>query len=191
MKLNKKFFTNLEIVLIQGYRKLFNSEDAKKAAGEILGEKPDNPVDSQTALEIIEQLSDEEQSLLDLQFYIRKELPNVSKLPKQLTREEAIKVLNTYDKKIIQRTLLEMENYKQLTKKYNSVYLTLTKWIQKNLTGGTAANWDRSPKVSSGWECTYREALEYLSRKNIPYSEMQSHFEFVRKDGDIGVWRKI
>lgn len=62
--------------------------------------------------------------------HIKLELPEVSKLKKQLTLQESEKLINEYDKDIIKQTLAAMENYNKL-KNYSSVYLTLKNWIDR------------------------------------------------------------
>lgn len=66
-----------------------------------------------------------------LQIYIRDNCPQVSKLKKQITAEECIKLLSKFTNEQIADTLLAMENFKQLTSKYVSVYLTLNNWLNR------------------------------------------------------------
>ena len=63
--------------------------------------------------------------------WLRKNAPNVLKLKTQMTEEQFGKVRATYSFKQIADILLAMENYKELTKKYTSVYLTFLKWAKK------------------------------------------------------------
>lgn len=62
--------------------------------------------------------------------------PNVAKLPKQLTAKEIENLLKNYSKNEIIHQLNQMENYRPLTKKYNSVYLTLKKWFDIDVKKG-------------------------------------------------------
>lgn len=57
-------------------------------------------------------------------------LSNVKKLKSQLTFEEAEKLLLKYPKELILETFEAMENWKPLTQKSNSVYLTCNKWCK-------------------------------------------------------------
>lgn len=66
-----------------------------------------------------------------LQVYIRDNCPQVSRLKKQMTAEECDKLLAKYTNSQIADTLLAMENFKQLTSKYVSVYLTLNNWLNR------------------------------------------------------------
>lgn len=60
-----------------------------------------------------------------------KTLKNVSKLKDQLTHEEADRLLDKFPKETLKEILLEMENYKLLTKKSNSVNLTIRSWLKR------------------------------------------------------------
>ncbi|MDZ7802383.1 hypothetical protein [Thiohalophilus sp.] len=83
-----------------------------------------------------------------LKAYISEELENVLKLKKQLTDEQIDKLEEEFDKKEIHDTLLEMENYNGLSKKYVSVYLTLRNWIKlkRKKTGGGSGGFNRATK---------------------------------------------
>ena len=65
-----------------------------------------------------------------LKAYIAEELENVAGLKKQLTDADIEKLELEFTKTEIHQTLLEMENFAQLQKKYRSVKLTLTNWIR-------------------------------------------------------------
>jgi len=67
-----------------------------------------------------------------LQEYIAKELPNVSKMKKQLTYDECENLLGKFDRLKIKSTLEAMENKSDLTKKYLSVNLTLQNWLRRD-----------------------------------------------------------
>jgi hypothetical protein len=66
-----------------------------------------------------------------LQIYIKDNCPQVSRLKKQMTAEECEKLLTKFTNSQIADTLLAMENFKQLTSKYVSVYLTLNNWLNR------------------------------------------------------------
>ena len=66
-----------------------------------------------------------------LQTYIKDNLPQVSKLKRQMSAEECEKLLAKFTNEQIADTLLAMENFKQLTSKYVSVYLTLNNWLNR------------------------------------------------------------
>lgn len=63
---------------------------------------------------------------------VLKNLPQVSRLKKQLTSKEAEKLLAEFTRPEIESVLESMENYNGLTKKYSSVYLTAKKWMTLN-----------------------------------------------------------
>lgn len=66
-----------------------------------------------------------------LQVYIKENFPQVSRLKKQMTAEDCEKLLAKHTNMEIADTLLAMENFKQLTSKYVSVYLTLNNWLNR------------------------------------------------------------
>lgn len=73
-----------------------------------------------------------------------KNCPNVSRLKKQLTPDQAEKLLVEFSRPEVESVLESMENYKDLQKKYASVYLTAKRWLalgrerQNQKTNGTA-----------------------------------------------------
>jgi len=79
-----------------------------------------------------------------LQILIESKFSNVASLKNQLTAEEAFKIENKFSKEIIKQVLEGMENKKDLTKKYVSVYLTLNKWCENQKPALPAANENQS-----------------------------------------------
>jgi hypothetical protein len=75
-----------------------------------------------------------------LQIYIRDNCPQVSKLKKQMTSEECDKLLSNFSNQQIADVLLRMENFKQLSSKYVSVYLTLNNWLNRQPNESTTRN---------------------------------------------------
>jgi hypothetical protein len=73
-----------------------------------------------------------QESETDLQEFIRKNCPSVQKLPGQLTSEQSEK-LKTFagSREAVEEILLQMENFKDLSKKYTSVFLTCNNWIKR------------------------------------------------------------
>jgi len=65
-----------------------------------------------------------------LQTFIKEKLPNVSKMKRQLTFEEAEKLFNNFPQQLVKDKLLAMENKATLTKDYSSVYLTVNAWCK-------------------------------------------------------------
>ena len=61
---------------------------------------------------------------------VNEEFPTVAKLPKQITDKQFKRIKEKYGKTEILKTLRDMENKKDLIKKYNSVGLTLEKWLE-------------------------------------------------------------
>ena len=56
----------------------------------------------------------------------------VRKIKKQITEEQFIKLKKTYNSTQIMKTILNLENYKEATKRYTSVYLTVKNWLDKD-----------------------------------------------------------
>ncbi len=79
-----------------------------------------------------------------LQILIESKFSNVASLKKQLSSEEAFKIEKKFSKAVIRQVLEGMENKKDLTKKYVSVYLTLNKWCENQKPALPAANENQS-----------------------------------------------
>ena len=56
----------------------------------------------------------------------------VRKIKKQITEEQFMKLKKTYNSTQIMNTILNLENYKDATKKYTSVYLTVNNWLKRD-----------------------------------------------------------
>jgi len=102
-----------------GYRKIYRGDIEKSIH---------NIINLNTKTNIIHPLQD----------FVLKELPNVSKMKKQLTYEECEKILSKFDKHKIKAVLESMENYRELNKKYTSVNLTLQNWLRRDGNANTA-----------------------------------------------------
>lgn len=138
-----------------------------------------------------------EKPVHNLQAWIEKNCEFILKVRKQMTFEECEKILQEFpDRNLIVETLYEMNNYKPLASRYQTVYLTLRNWLRRN--SGQA---DPAPSQvamlpkktqSRGWSCTYEEALSWLSKRNIPFFDLEKHFTIVRfADSDKKPeWRK-
>lgn len=63
--------------------------------------------------------------------WMKANTPNVLKLQKQVTEEQYKKIREKYSYQQLVDILLAMENYKDLPKKYTSVYLTFLKWAKR------------------------------------------------------------
>jgi hypothetical protein len=73
----------------------------------------------------------EKKELHLLERYVNQNCPQVTKLKFQLTPEQCDKLIENYTQIQIEETLLQMENHKNLTTKYTSVYLTLNNWLRR------------------------------------------------------------
>ena len=56
----------------------------------------------------------------------------VRKIKKQMTEEQFMKLKKTYNSTQIMNTILNLENYKDATKRYTSVYLTVSNWLKRD-----------------------------------------------------------
>ena len=57
----------------------------------------------------------------------------VRKIKKQMTEEQFMKLKKTYNSTQIMNTILNLENYKEATKRYTSVYLTVSNWLKRDV----------------------------------------------------------
>jgi hypothetical protein len=69
----------------------------------------------------------------DLQKYILENLKIVSKMKQQMSFEDCEKIISKYGIELVNKKLLAMENYKELLKKNNSVFLTLNNWCDREV----------------------------------------------------------
>jgi len=74
-------------------------------------------------------------NLHPLQKFVKDELSEVSKLEKQLTKDNCKKLISDFGREQVHDVLLAMENYNGLEKKYKSVYLTTRNWCKKRNEG--------------------------------------------------------
>lgn len=62
--------------------------------------------------------------------FIAENCSNIKRLPKQLDSKQVAALLRRYDRDQIIMQLEKMENYRPLSQKYTSVYLTCMKWFE-------------------------------------------------------------
>jgi len=97
-------------------------------------EEAKEPVKPKKTIPVVD-LSNYPQELVkhftELNEWLDQDLPNVRKLSTQMTIVNLEQLLTKYRMDVIRRVLLQMENYKTLVKKYNSVYLTLGNWLKR------------------------------------------------------------
>ena len=63
--------------------------------------------------------------------WMQENTPNVLRLSSPLTEKQYAKIKEKYNSDQLKHILLAMENYKELNKRYRSVYLTFLKWASK------------------------------------------------------------
>lgn len=129
-------------------------------------------------------------TLHPLQQYVLENFEYVTKLPRQLTEEQCAQLVAEFPKKLILDTLEEMENYAPLTKRYRSVYLTLRKWCKMNQ-GASAPAVPGTRPQAGGWSCTHAEALNWLQKQGIAYSELEKHFRIQPQAEGKPLWVKL
>lgn len=57
---------------------------------------------------------------------------NVRRIKNQITEEQFTKLKGKYNSQQIMQIILNLENYKEATKKYTSVYLTVNNWLKRD-----------------------------------------------------------
>ena len=67
--------------------------------------------------------------------WLKTDAPDVLKLKTQMTEPQFLKIKEKYDYTQIVEILQSMSNYKELPKKYTSVYLTFLKWAKREYGG--------------------------------------------------------
>ena len=122
-----------------------------------------------------------------LQRYISTELENVAGIKKQLTLEQCERLFDNYSRAHIHQTLLEMENYNPLQKKYRSVFLTLRNWMKLKKDRQDAYQTKKSGK-QPGWVATWEEALRWMQKNDLETDHLK-YFERIEKEGQV-LWRK-
>ena len=68
----------------------------------------------------------------NFQKWMRENTPSVLKLKNGITEEQYKKIRNDYSYEQLVSVLQSMENYKDLTKKYTSAYLTFLRWAKRD-----------------------------------------------------------
>lgn len=89
----------------------------------------------------------------ELQNYILENCSRIQKMEQQLTYTQAIKLEQDFDANLVTEVIDSLENYKdkKIEKSYKSVYLTLRKWIKKEIKDSNAnSQSNRKQKYYSG-----------------------------------------
>ncbi len=108
----------------------------------------------------------------DLQLFINENCLNVRKLKTQLTDKNFDELMKKFTYEEVISQLMSMENYKPLSSKYTSVYLTLLKWFQLDEKKGF-----RSSKTESVEKVKAMDAPELLKNKFLKEHPVGSRFE--------------
>jgi hypothetical protein len=77
-----------------------------------------------------------EELIKQLSEFIQFGCPSVLKMQRQLTTEQAKHLLELYPLDDVKKQLAKMDNWKELNKKCNSVYLTCLKWFEMDIQRG-------------------------------------------------------
>lgn len=96
-----------------------------------------------------------------LQIYINDNFEFITKMKKQMNYENCESLVNQFDKNKIADILLQMENKKDLTKKYTSVYLTALTWLKNDYSKGQNLSKGQPSKMESMVNSA-KEALNML-----------------------------
>lgn len=72
------------------------------------------------------------ESFIDFNKWLDSETIFVRKIKTQMTEEQFIKLKKKYNSVQIMNTVLNLENYKDATKRYTSVYLTVSNWLKRD-----------------------------------------------------------
>ncbi len=64
--------------------------------------------------------------------WINENCPEVSKIKTQMNSKQCEKIITEFGLDRVKEKLLDMDNYKGLIKKYNSVYLTSNNWLKRD-----------------------------------------------------------
>ncbi len=89
-------------------------------------------MDTEPNREREEEEEEEEEEKHTLTVWIEKNCKRVATLSNQLTTDQVDSLLDKYGEQKVKDKLYAMENRKDLTKKYDSVYLTLNNWLKKD-----------------------------------------------------------
>lgn len=161
----KRWNNDLYKKVIKGKITLENAvslaKDRKVSHTDDLRQKESHPIANVAVTDNVTVTDIKEVHVHALQKYVSENLKNVSRLRDQLTKEECEKLIARFNKAVIQKVLIAMENKKDLTKKYVSVYLTLLNWCERE-NGSTGEN-----KAAPANE-TLAERSKRLSAENHP-----------------------
>lgn len=86
-----------------------------------------------------------------IQKFVFENCPNVSKMKTQLTFENCVELEKKYSRELIEEKLKAMENKKDLTKKYVSVYLTVNTWCRDYAGDKSKHNFTQTKNYDSTW----------------------------------------
>ncbi len=91
----------------------------------------------------------------------------------QLQFDEAVKLVNAYEREEIIDVLNAMENKVNLTRDYKSVYLTINNWCKRSTKSNT------KNKFQQYWSLAYQNTLQP--------AELQKWWQFLRENGSYPV----
>lgn len=76
--------------------------------------------------------------------------PRINSLPRQLSSQDCVNLINKFPKKLIKETIIGMEAWGPLTegsRKKSSVYMTLLVWCQRAINSGWKPKEETAPKL--------------------------------------------
>lgn len=101
--------------------KLYCNQHSKDVLGDIIENNPNLSIPDVKPKTNFDKFND----------WLKDNTPNVLKIKSQITEAQFSKIKEKYEYSQIIEILQSMENYKELTKKYTSVYLTFSKWAKR------------------------------------------------------------
>ena len=124
---------------LQGYVTHLVTQQVTRLLGNAANLQPTSNPNNKKEEEYIKETSSDEDAKKDplqrkfenLTEWMRENTPNVLKLSSPLTEKQYAKIKERYNSEQLTRILLAMENYKDLNKRYRSVYLTFLRWAEK------------------------------------------------------------
>lgn len=119
--------------------------------------------------------------------FIDEECDQVKRMKKPMTEKQAVRLCSLYSRQELKETLLEMNNFAPLCKKYVSAGQTLEQWIKLKR---KKAQWSQKKPIPLGNNeglFTYEQALDYCYKSYGNY-DLTAHFDLVKKE-DKKYWR--
>jgi DNA-binding transcriptional regulator YhcF (GntR family) len=117
----------------------YDEYQTERNANETQMKRKRNANETQMTLNKNEKNEKKEDYLHNLHIYIANgEFEKIQKLKKQLSFDQCENLVNAFGEENVKDVLLQMENFKDLEKKYQSVFLTATNWLKRKQNESTS-----------------------------------------------------